>query len=44
MEKIIKAISDYISDRDGGEGCVRDVIEQVMRLNGEWMGDEAFTW
>ena len=40
----IKAISDYISDRDGGEGCVRDVIEQVMRLNGEWMGDEAFTW
>ena len=40
----IKAISDYISDKDGGEGCVRDVIEQVMRLNGQWMGEEAFTW
>lgn len=40
----IKAISSYISDKDGGEGCVRDVIEQVMRLNGQWMEGEAFIW
>ncbi|MDT8411984.1 MAG: HAD hydrolase-like protein [Vicingaceae bacterium] len=33
----IKNISDYISDRDGGEGCVRDIIEQVLRCNGDWM-------
>lgn len=33
----IKNISDYISDRDGGEGCVRDIIEQVLRCNGDWI-------
>ena len=32
----IKAISHYISPKNGGEGCVRDVIEQVMRLQGTW--------
>ncbi len=32
----IKAISRYISDRKGGEGCVRDVIEQVLRAQGKW--------
>ncbi|MCF8380636.1 MAG: HAD-IIIA family hydrolase [Bacteroidales bacterium] len=40
----IKAISSYISDKNGGEGCVRDVIEQVMRLNGEWLEAKAFIW
>ena len=40
----VKAISSYISDKNGGEGCVRDVIEQVMRLNGQWMEGEAFIW
>ncbi len=32
----IKAISHYISDRPAGEGCVRDVVEQVMRAQGKW--------
>jgi 3-deoxy-D-manno-octulosonate 8-phosphate phosphatase (KDO 8-P phosphatase) len=32
----IKAISVYVSPNLGGEGCVRDVIEQVMRLHGKW--------
>ena len=40
----IKAISSYISDKAGGEGCVRDVIEQVLRLQGKWMDEEAFHW
>ena len=40
----IKSISTYISDKAGGEGCVRDVIEQVMRLQGRWMEPDAFTW
>ena len=33
----IKAISKYISHRDGGRGAVRDVIEQVMKVQGKWM-------
>ena len=32
----IKSISEYISDKKGGEGCVRDVIEQVLKLNDKW--------
>ena len=32
----IKEIAHYISDKNGGEGCVRDIIEQVMRCNGDW--------
>ena len=32
----IKSISIYISPKNGGEGCVRDVIEQVMRVQGTW--------
>ncbi len=40
----IKAISSYISDKAGGEGCVRDVMEQVLRLQGKWMDDDAFSW
>ena len=27
----IKEISKYISDKNGGEGCVRDVIEQTLK-------------
>ncbi len=32
----IKGISEYISNKNGGEGCVRDVIEQVLKLNDKW--------
>ncbi len=32
----IKKISSYISPIRGGYGCVRDVIEKVMKLNNNW--------
>ena len=32
----VKEVVDYISAKKGGDGCVRDVIEQVLRLNGDW--------
>ncbi len=32
----IKEICKYISPFKGGEGCVRDVLEKVMKLNGVW--------
>lgn len=41
----VKSIVDYISDCDGGKGCVRDVVEQVMKVKGMWMSDEvAYKW
>jgi len=32
----IKEISHYISNINGGSGCVRDVIEQVLKVNNDW--------
>lgn len=32
----IQSIAKYISDKKGGEGCVRDVIEQILRVQGKW--------
>ena len=40
----IKEISKYISHFPGGRGCVRDVIEQVMKVQGNWMNHDAFYW
>jgi 3-deoxy-D-manno-octulosonate 8-phosphate phosphatase (KDO 8-P phosphatase) len=40
----IREISDYVSDKSGGQGCVRDVIEQVLRLHNKWLNEEAFEW
>jgi 3-deoxy-D-manno-octulosonate 8-phosphate phosphatase (KDO 8-P phosphatase) len=32
----IRHIAAYISSFPGGQGCVRDVIEKVLKLNGHW--------
>lgn len=40
----IKEIVDYISIYNGGHGCVRDVIEQVLRLHGQWFHQDAVIW
>jgi 3-deoxy-D-manno-octulosonate 8-phosphate phosphatase (KDO 8-P phosphatase) len=32
----IKGVSQYISHLNGGDGCARDVIEKVLKLNGDW--------
>ena len=41
----IKDISVYVSDRIGGHGCGRDVIEQVLRAQGKWLSSSvAFGW
>jgi 3-deoxy-D-manno-octulosonate 8-phosphate phosphatase (KDO 8-P phosphatase) len=40
----IKRKAIYISHFNGGQGCVRDIIEQVMKVQGKWMNDGAFHW
>jgi 3-deoxy-D-manno-octulosonate 8-phosphate phosphatase (KDO 8-P phosphatase) len=40
----IKSVAQYVSPFAGGKGCVRDVIEQVLRLHGRWMDGESFVW
>ncbi|MBL7943807.1 MAG: HAD hydrolase family protein [Flavobacteriales bacterium] len=40
----IKAIATYISPYAGGRGCVRDVLEQALKLKGLWMDGDAMLW
>ena len=40
----IKAISRFISARPGGHGCVRDLLEQAMKMQGKWLTEGAHTW
>lgn len=41
----IKSVSRYVSDCRGGYGVGRDIIEQVLRVQGHWMADaKAFGW
>jgi len=37
----IKSISKYISHKDGGRGCVRDVIEQVLKVHDKWFDSKG---
>lgn len=35
----IKAIAAYISPKNGGQGCVRDILEKVLKVQGLWMDE-----
>lgn len=32
----VKSVCNYVSNKNGGKGAVRDVIEQVMKIHGKW--------
>ncbi len=40
----IRALVDYVSPIDGGKGCVREVIEQVLRAQGRWILEGFRNW
>ena len=41
----IREVSTYISPYDGGMGCGRDIIEQVLKAQGHWLTNaKAFGW
>ena len=33
----VKEIANYVSHNKGGEGCVREIIEQTLRVQGKWL-------
>ena len=33
----VKKISDYVSHKNGGHGCVREIVEQVLKVQGKWI-------
>lgn len=40
----VKNVANYVSPYPGGSGCVRDVIEQTLRVQGKWLGPDAYIW
>ncbi len=36
----IKQMAEYVSPKNGGDGCVRDVIEQTLRVQGKWANEQ----
>lgn len=40
----IRDISGYISPYDGGKGCVRDILEQTMKVQGKWFDSDSHEW
>ena len=40
----IKSVANYVSPIDGGRGCVRDVLEQLLKIQGKWARHEDRTW
>jgi 3-deoxy-D-manno-octulosonate 8-phosphate phosphatase (KDO 8-P phosphatase) len=39
----IKQLSKYISPIKGGDGCVRDIIEKVLKVQDKWIFDASVT-
>ena len=37
----VKAVADLVSTRPGGKGCLREVIENTLRAQGNWTFDPA---
>jgi 3-deoxy-D-manno-octulosonate 8-phosphate phosphatase (KDO 8-P phosphatase) len=40
----IKEIAKFISQKKGGEGIAREIIEQTMKAQGKWLQGDAFGW
>ena len=40
----VREASVYVSDKTGGNGCARDIIEQVLKAQDNWLDHEAFGW
>jgi 3-deoxy-D-manno-octulosonate 8-phosphate phosphatase (KDO 8-P phosphatase) len=40
----IRSVAKYISNMPGGKGCVRDVIEQVLKIQGNWINHDGYHW
>jgi len=40
----VKSICNYVSPFKGGYGCVRDIIEQTLKVQGKWLDNDAYEW
>ena len=42
--KDVVKIASWVSSLQGGKGCVREVIEMVMKSQGRWYASDSFIW
>lgn len=40
----VRALCDYVSHKPGGKGCVRDIVEQTLKVQGLWMDKDGMEW
>lgn len=40
----VRNIVDYVSPLKGGDGSLRDIVEQTLRVQGKWLLPEAKEW
>ena len=40
----IRETVDWVTPECGGQGCVRNVLEQAMKLRGLWAAEEGHRW
>jgi 3-deoxy-D-manno-octulosonate 8-phosphate phosphatase (KDO 8-P phosphatase) len=40
----VKSVCNYITSKKGGDGCVRELVEQVLKLQNKWMNPESLIW
>ncbi len=40
----IRSVCHYISPLNGGEGCAREILERVMKLQNRWWDDQVHHW
>ena len=40
----VQKISKFVSEKPGGKGAVRDLIERVLKVQSKWMTAEAYSW
>ncbi len=40
----VRSVVDYVSPVMGGAGCVRDVIEQTLKVQDNWMLEDDHIW
>ena len=37
----VRKAAEYISPENGGKGCVRDLLEQILKVQGLWYNEDA---
>ena len=40
----VREVVDWVLPEGGGQGCVRNLIEQAMKLRGLWSNDDGHRW